>query len=98
MPGRAGRRPELTPFGAINKNDVELIDMVVQFVVETDEIPNMESMGVALGITRQGVLRRMSSAAKRGIMPKRPRYATRWFELTPLGEELYAAHRKDKAS
>lgn len=82
----SGRTPG---WGELTAKDRQLIEMVVQYVLNHEKIPRMDAMGAMLGISRQAVLSRMASAAKRGIMPPRPRYATRWFELTPLGEKLY---------
>lgn len=76
-------------WGELTDADFALIKMVVDHVVEFGEIPNMASMAQLLGCTRQGVLRKMEGAAKRGLLRERPRYATRWFELTPLGEDRY---------
>lgn len=76
-------------WGELTDSDFELIDVVVKHVLEFGEIPGMGSIAVMLKCTRQGVGKKMLSAEKRGIMRPRPRYATNWFELTPLGEDLY---------
>jgi len=90
MSGSKGR------WGQLTDAHFEMIDMVVGHVSETGEIPNMAEMAARLGVTRQGVLRKMEGAAAFGIMPPRPRYAIRWFELTPMGEKLYAQRRRQK--
>lgn len=98
MPGSPGLQPELrigtpSPWGTLTDKDYELIDLVVEAVLRDGMIPNMNTMAANLGISRQAVLQRMSSAAQRGIMEKRPRYAVRWLELTELGEQLYVERR-----
>lgn len=83
MPGSAGQDRELKP------SHFELIDWVVKVVMKLGAIPSMQAIADGMGISRQAVAKRMASAAKDGIMEPRPLYAIHWFELTPLGEELY---------
>lgn len=75
--------------GELNDADFGLIDVVVKHVLEFGVIPSTIAMAQLLSCTRQGVLRKMEGAARRGVLQPRPRYATNWFELTPLGERLY---------
>lgn len=76
-------------WGKLTDADYHLIDVVIKHVAEFGIIPNMDYIAMALKCTRQGVNKKMISAHRRGILRERPRYATRWFELTPLGEDLY---------
>lgn len=91
MPGRK------TEWGKLTDKDFDLIDVVVNHVTEFGSIPGMEYIANALGISRQAVLLRMKFAHKRGILRERPRYATHWLELTPLGEDLYRKRRSERS-
>lgn len=86
------------PSSDLREDHFQLIHYVVQAVVSTGEIPTTKDMADALGLTRQGVLRRMESAARAGLIPPRPRYATRWFALTKEGELAYAGRLRSMRS
>lgn len=83
MPGSPHQDRELKP------THFELIDWVVKIVMKLGVIPSMQAIADGMGISRQAVAKRMKSAAKDGILEPKPLYSIRWFELTPLGEELY---------
>lgn len=83
------------PRGELRDDHFALIDCVVRHVVEFGSIPPLVYIAASLGISRQGVNRRLDGMAKAGIIPPRPRYAVRWFDLTPLGEELYAGRVRE---
>ncbi len=82
-----------TPWGKLTEDDFTTIDFVVKHVIEFGVIPNMKSIAQVLGISRQALILRMESMHDRGILRERPKYATRWLELTPLGEDLYRKRR-----
>lgn len=84
-----------TGWGQLTDSDFELIDVVVKHVLEFGSIPGMASIAVMLKCTRQGVGKKMAAAERRGILRPRPRYATNWFELTPLGEDLYRERSRE---
>lgn len=76
-------------YGELTQRQFDLIDYVLAYVVEHDRIPPMKDMALATGVTRQGVLGLMTSLHRQGVMPERPRYAIRWFDLTDEGADVY---------
>lgn len=80
-------------WGKLTDLDYRLIDVVVGHVQQFGEIPTTGSIAEMMGLTRQRIVVIMDNAAERGILRRRPKYAIRWFELTPLGEDLYRERR-----
>lgn len=83
MPGSSDKTREL------KQSHFELIDWVVKVVLKLGVIPSMQAIADGMGLSRQAIAKRMKSAAADGVMMPRPLYSIKWFELTPLGEELY---------